>query len=203
MPSSSEQSEPTAEPTETAVTTTEEAEAPDESAGTKDTGGAKEAKPSDESKDADDAKSGKGVDRRGIVASAVVVAACAGLVLYGVLDTDEKPARHVPTASVTYEVSGEGTADLTWQARSKSGKAVAARGVTLPWKKTVRVPLGKPPIVTITLGEKGGRASCQLAIRGKHVQTATAYGKFGRATCQGELPAPEVSESPASAQGEQ
>jgi hypothetical protein len=208
MPSSSEQSEPT-ESTDTAEASIEESEAPGEAAGTKDTEGAKEAKEaqsSDESKStegADDAKRGKGVDRRGIAASAVVVAACAGLVLYGVLDTDEKPERHVPTASVTYEVSGEGTADLTWQARSESGKAVAARGVTLPWKKTVRVPLGKPPIVTITLGEKGGRASCQLAIRGKHVQTATAYGKFGRATCQGELPAPEVSESPASAQGEQ
>ncbi|MFE6149419.1 hypothetical protein [Streptomyces sp. NPDC057889] len=201
MPSP-EQSEPT-EPTDTAETTTEEAEAPDESAGTKDTEGAKEAKPSGESGNADEAKSGKGVDRRGIAVCGVLVAACAGLVLYGVLDTDEKPERRVPTASVTYEVSGEGTADLTWQARSESGKAVAAHGVTLPWKKTVRVPLGKPPIVTITLGEKGGRASCQLAIRGKHVQTATAYGKFGRATCQGELPEPEVSESPASAQGEQ
>ncbi|MFD0029147.1 hypothetical protein ACWGDS_17380 [Streptomyces sp. NPDC055059] len=207
MPSP-EQSEPT-ESTDTAEASTEESEAHDKAAGTKDTEGAKEAKEpqsSDESKStdgADDAKHGKGVDRRGIAASAVVVAACAGLVLYGVLDTDEKPERHVPTASVTYEVSGEGTADLTWQARSESGKAVEARGVTLPWKKTVRVPFGKPPIVTITLGEKGGRASCQLAIRGKHVQTATAYGKFGRATCQGELPAPEVSESPASAQGEQ
>jgi hypothetical protein len=208
MPSSSEQSEPT-ESTDTAEASTEESEPHDEAAGTKDAEAAKETKEpqsSDESKNtdgADDAKHGKGVDRRGIAASAVVVAACAGLVLYGVLDTDEKPERHVPTASVTYEVSGEGTADLTWQARSGSGKAVEARGVTLPWKKTVRVPLGRPPIVTITLGEKGGRASCQLAIRGKHVQTATAYGKFGRATCQGELPAPEVSESPASAQGEQ
>ncbi|MET7537668.1 hypothetical protein [Streptomyces sp. NPDC005507] len=205
MPSSSEQSEPT-ESTDTAEASTEESEPHDEAAGTKDAEAAKETKEpqsSDESKNTDDAKHGKGVDRRGIAASAVVVAACAGLVLYGVLDTDEKPERHVPTASVTYEVSGEGTADLTWQARSGSGKAVEARGVTLPWKKTVRVPLGKPPIVTITLGEKGGRASCQLAIRGKHVQTATAYGKFGRATCQGELPAPEVSESPASAQGEQ
>ncbi|MFB7756736.1 hypothetical protein ACFC18_45260 [Streptomyces sp. NPDC056121] len=201
MPSP-EQSEPT-EPTDTAETPTDEAETPDESAGAEGTEGANEAKPSDESKNADNAEGGKGVDRRGIAAGAVVVAACAGLVLYGVLDTDEKPERHVPTASVTYEVSGEGTADLTWQARSESGKAVAARGVTLPWKKTVRVPLGKPPIVTITLGEKGGQASCQLAIRGRHVQTATAYGKFGRATCQGELPAPEASESPASAQGEQ
>ncbi|WP_406104503.1 hypothetical protein OG698_20145 [Streptomyces sp. NBC_01003] len=201
MPSSSEQSEPTAEPTDTAVTTTEEAEAAaGESRNLKES---EESKESTEPKEPKESDGSKGVDRRGIVASAVVVAACAGLVLYGVLDTDEKPARHVPTASVTYEVSGEGTADLTWQARSESGKAVAARGVTLPWKKTVRVPLGKPPIVTITLGEKGGRASCQLAIRGKHVQTATAYGRFGRATCQGELPAPEVSESPASAQGEQ
>ncbi|MGX1672154.1 hypothetical protein [Streptomyces sp. NPDC055400] len=204
MPSSSEQSEPT-ESTDTAEASAEESEAHD-AAGTKDTEGAEEAKEpqsSDEPKSTDGAQHGKGVDRRGIAASAVVVAACAGLVLYGVLDTDEKPERHVPTASVTYEVSGEGTADLTWQARSESGKAVGARGVTLPWKKTVRVPLGKPPIVTITLGEKGGRASCRLAVRGKHVQTATAYGKFGRATCQGELPAPEVSESPASAQGEQ
>ncbi|MFF2507833.1 hypothetical protein ACFVTY_31385 [Streptomyces sp. NPDC058067] len=173
MPTSPEPSEPTAE---TAVSTPE---------------------------DAEDSKDSKGVDRRGIAVGGVLIAACAGLVLYGVLDSDETPERHVPTASVTYEVQGEGTADLTWQARSESGKAVEARDVTLPWKKTVRVPLGKPPIVTITLGEKGGRASCQLAIRGKHVQTATAFGKFGRATCQGELPAPEASESPAGAQGEQ
>lgn len=201
MPSSSEQSEPTAEATDTAVTTAEEE--PKEPKESEEPTEPEEPKEHEEPKNSKSSKSSKGVDRRGIAVCAVLVAACAGLVLYGVLDTDEKPARHVPTASVTYEVSGEGTADLTWQARSESGKAVAARGVTLPWKKTVRVPLGKPPIVTITLGEKGGRASCQLAIRGKHVQTATAYGKFGRATCQGELPAPEVSESPASAQGEQ
>ncbi|MGW6143470.1 hypothetical protein [Streptomyces sp. NPDC055140] len=191
------------------VTTTEEEEAPGEAAGTE---GAKEAKSSDESKNAQDAedaekgkgaKSGKGVDRRGIAACGVLLAACAGLVLYGVLDTEEKPERHVPTASVTYEVDGEGSADLTYQARSEAGTAVAVRKVSLPWRKTVRVPLGKPPIVTIALGEKGGRVSCHLAIRGEHVQTATAFGKFGRASCQGELPAPEVSESPVSAQGEQ
>ncbi|MGW1090503.1 hypothetical protein ACWD4L_30390 [Streptomyces sp. NPDC002596] len=151
-------------------------------------------------------KESRGVDRRGLAACAALVAACAGLVLYGVLDAEEKPERQVPTASVTYEVDGEGTADLTYQARSDSGTAVEVNQVDLPWKKTVRVPLGKPPIVTITLGEKGGRASCRLAIHGKHVQTATAYGKFGRATCQGELAAPEATEDaavPANAQGEQ
>ncbi|MFB7711382.1 hypothetical protein [Streptomyces sp. NPDC056105] len=200
--SSPEQSEPN-ESTDAAEVTVEEAEAPAEAAGTKGTEGAKEAKSSDEAKNAAAARNGKGVDRRGLAACGVLLAACAGLVLYGVLDTEEKPEHHVPTASVTYEVDGEGSADLTYQARSEAGTAVAVRKVSLPWKKTVRVPLGKPPIVTITLGEKGGRVSCQLAIRGRHVQTATAFGKYGRATCQGELPAPEASESPVSAQGEQ
>ncbi|WP_328951269.1 hypothetical protein OG778_29850 [Streptomyces sp. NBC_00184] len=147
---------------------------------------------------------GRRVDRRGIAVGAVLLAACAGLVLYGVLDTEEKsvePKR--PTASVTYEVTGEGTADLTYQARSESGTAVVARRVSLPWKKTVRVPLGRAPIVTITLDANGGQARCALAVRGRHVQTATAYGSYGRATCQGELPAPEnTTDAVAPAQGE-
>ncbi|THA69389.1 hypothetical protein E6R60_30850 [Streptomyces sp. A0642] len=134
----------------------------------------------------------------------VLLAACAGLVLYGVLDTEEKSTQPKgPTASVTYEVTGEGTADLTYQARSESGTAVVARRVSLPWKKTVRVPLGESPIVTITLDAKGGQARCALAVRGRHVQTATAYGSYGRATCQGVLPAPEnTSGAAAPAQGE-
>lgn len=144
------------------------------------------------------------VDRRGIIAGALLLAACAGLVLYGVLDTqDESAEPKRPTAAVTYEVTGEGTADLTYQARSESGKAVVARRVNLPWKKTVRVPLGKPPLVTITLDAKGGQARCTLAVRGRHVQAATAYGSYGRATCQGTLSAPEkTTESSAPAQGE-
>lgn len=135
---------------------------------------------------------------------AALLAACAGLALYGVLDTEEKTAEPTPpTASVTYEVTGEGTADLTYQARSEAGTAVVVHRVPLPWKKTVRVPLGRPPIVTITLDAKGGQARCALAVRGRHVQTATAYGSYGRATCQGALPAPEnTSDAAAPAQGE-
>lgn len=148
---------------------------------------------------------GKRADRRGIAVGAVIVAACAALVVYGLFDTGEKqPERKAPTAAVTYEVTGEGTADLTYQARSESGEAVVARQVSLPWKKSVRVPVGRPPVVTITLDEKGGRASCTLAVRGHHVQTATAYGTYGRATCQGELPATDsTTEAPVPAQGEQ
>ncbi|MFG2886300.1 hypothetical protein ACGFYV_29035 [Streptomyces sp. NPDC048297] len=139
-------------------------------------------------------------DRTGLLIGAALLAVCTGLVLYGVLDSEDKPARpSAPTAAVTYEVTGDGTADIAYQGSSGAGTATVDHAVTLPWKKTVHVPLGRPPLVSITLGEKGGQASCSLAVRGNHVQTASAYGRFGRATCQAELPSatPAQSESEA------
>ncbi|WP_284058673.1 hypothetical protein [Streptomyces sp. AS02] len=131
-------------------------------------------------------------DRSGLIVAGAALAACAGLVVYGVVDTgkgdDGKPARRTPTASVTYEVTGQGAADITYQARDEAGKAVVVRAATLPWRKTVDVPLGQDPTVSITLGEQGGQARCALAIHGQHVQSATATGTFGRATCSGALP---------------
>ncbi|MEW2080665.1 hypothetical protein [Streptomyces sp. NPDC005283] len=131
-----------------------------------------------------------GPDLRGLAIAAVALLACGGLIGYGILNTPEKPkARAVPTAEVTYEVTGSGTAELSYLARSESGEATVEKGVTLPWKKTVQVPLGKAPTIALVLDGKGGQAGCTLAIRGKHVQRATASGNFGRATCTGELPA--------------
>jgi hypothetical protein len=135
-------------------------------------------------------------DRRGLAIAAAVLLACGGLIGYGILNTPDKPkARAVPTAEVTYEVTGTGSAELSYLARSESGKATVEKSVALPWKKSVQVPLGKAPTIAIVLGEKGGQASCTLAIRGKHVQLATASGSFGRATCTGELPADERGEN--------
>ncbi|MBM9623982.1 hypothetical protein JE024_35960 [Streptomyces zhihengii] len=115
--------------------------------------------------------------------------ACGGLVGYGLLDTEERPKpRAVPTAEVTYEVTGEGPVEIAYLARSESGTATVVRDAELPWRTTVRVPLGQEPSVAITLGEKGGRAVCTLAVRGEHVQLATASGGYGRATCAGTLP---------------
>jgi hypothetical protein len=133
-------------------------------------------------------------ERQGIAIGLALLLACGALVGYGVLNSEEKTESHsVPTAEVTYEVLGEGTADISYLGTGGSNKADVAKNAQLPWKKTVHVPLGKPPIVNVTLGEKGGQASCTLAIRGNHVQRATASGQFGRATCSAELPTPEAS----------
>jgi hypothetical protein len=132
-----------------------------------------------------------GGGRAGVVIAAVLLLACGGLVSYGVLNTEDspKPSPATPAAEVTYEVTGAGPVEISYLARSEDGAATVVRGAELPWKKTVRVPLGEAPAVAVVLGEKGGRAACTLAIRGKHVQRATAMGEFGRATCAGELPA--------------
>lgn len=134
---------------------------------------------------------GTGGGRAAVAIAAVLLLACGGLVGYGVLDTEDEPkaAPTVPTADVTYEVTGEGLVEISYLARGEDGAATVVRGAELPWRKTVQVPLGKAPTVAIVLGEKGGQAACTLAIRGQHVQRATAMGEFGRATCAGELPA--------------
>lgn len=139
----------------------------------------------------------RGALRAGLIAGGAALAACAGLILFGLLHTDDSGATaepRVPAAPVTYEVTGKGSADITYQARNTAGNATVVKAATLPWHTTVDVPLGQDPIVSIVLTEQGGQARCTLAIRGHHMQSATATGAFGRATCTGELPGPTPSE---------
>ncbi|MFF4172992.1 MmpS family transport accessory protein [Streptomyces sp. NPDC001744] len=103
------------------------------------------------------------------------------------LDTDERPRpRTAPTAEVTYEFTGSGTAEISYLARSEDGTATVEKNVALPWKRSVRAPLGKAPTIALVLDGKGGQAACTLTVRGVYVQRATASGAFGRATCSGE-----------------
>ncbi|MEU3749995.1 MULTISPECIES: MmpS family transport accessory protein [Streptomyces] len=134
-------------------------------------------------------------DRGGVAVAAVLLLVCGAFVLYGFLNTeteDEAAGKQAatPTAEatydVTYEVLGEGAADVSYRGAAGDEAHVVTR-VGLPWRKTVSVPLGASPIVNVTLGEKGGTASCTLAVRGKHVQRATATGAFGRTTCGGDV----------------
>lgn len=147
-------------------------------------------------------KAAGGSDRRAVAAVVgALLLVTGGLVGYGLLDSgDDRPAgRAVPTSEVTYEVLGSGSADITFLGdgeAARAGKAEVARAASLPWSRTVRVARDKQPIVSITLGEKGGRATCKLSVGGKHVQLAMASGAFGRATCSSALAAPEGAGAP-------
>ncbi|MFI1733797.1 hypothetical protein ACH40E_32200 [Streptomyces acidicola] len=135
----------------------------------------------------------QGGDRAGFLAAGAILTGCLGFILYGVLGTEsatQAEQQKKPTAAVTYQITGEGNVDVSYLAHSEQGKAAVEKDIKLPWKKTVQVPLGKPPTISIVLDGKGGQARCTLAIRGTHVQSATASGTHGRATCSGELPAP-------------
>ncbi|MFE7511631.1 MmpS family transport accessory protein [Streptomyces sp. NPDC057540] len=132
--------------------------------------------------------------RSGIAVGAVLLLACgvfAAYALAGSRDTGAAPRPEAPArgaaAEVTYEVLGKGTADITYRGPGGEAAAVVANAA-LPWRKTVSVPAGAAPIVQVTLGENGGTASCTLAVRGRHIQRATASGAFGRTTCGGGAP---------------
>jgi hypothetical protein len=131
-------------------------------------------------------------DRPVLIAAVGFLVLCLGLVLFGMVrgGDEGKAEPEIPTAPVTYEVTGEGTANLSYQGASEQGVAETVSGARLPWKKTIEVPLGQNPVISITLGEQGGQARCAVAVRGRHVQSATASGEFGRATCSAPLPAP-------------
>jgi hypothetical protein len=140
-------------------------------------------------------------DRGGVAVAAALLLACGAFVTYGVLDSGEDPADEraaTPTVEVTYEVLGEGAADISYRGAGDTAGVVPDAG--LPWRKTVSVPLGAAPIVDVTLGDKGGTASCALTVSGRHVQRAIAAGAFGRTTCSGDLPTPEASTAPEGAQ---
>ncbi|MFE2038176.1 hypothetical protein ACFXBB_34060 [Streptomyces scopuliridis] len=63
-------------------------------------------------------RDGSSNNPRGFVIAAAVVATSTGLVLYGVLNTEDKPKpRAVPNAEVTYEVTG--TVEISYLARSE------------------------------------------------------------------------------------
>lgn len=123
-------------------------------------------------------------------ALALVCAGIAGHTLHepsgGSGPGERRPARAEPTAQVTYVVTGQGTAEITYRPDGGTGTATVVREAALPWKKSVRLPVGKSPTVAVVLGGSGGRAACTVAVHGEHVQRATATGRYGRATCGGE-----------------
>jgi hypothetical protein len=82
--------------------------------------------------------------------------------------------------SVTLTVDGSGTADIDWSTATGGKSAHAA----LPWHTTVQAATGRHEVtLSLVLGQRGGHATCSIAIDGRRVNSSVAQGKFGRATC--------------------
>ncbi|MGQ4718582.1 MmpS family transport accessory protein [Streptomyces anulatus] len=142
-------------------------------------------------------------DSRTLIAVAVALLLAAGAITYGVFASRGEPQpKPVPTAAVSYEVSGSSTVKIDFIALGKQAKSLTLSGSDLPWRKNVKVALGTEPTVRIVLDGKGGDAGCTVAVRGKHVQRSTATGPYGRATCSAPLPDAQNTSSPADENGE-
>ncbi|MCX5202942.1 hypothetical protein OG897_15975 [Streptomyces sp. NBC_00237] len=146
--------------------------------------------PADPTDTAENRSSRPGRHARLLATGALLLLAAAAAYAIYVLTSSDNPAEPpVPTAAVTYSVTGTGTADITYLATSETGTATTEKAAALPWKKTVQVPLGQEPVVKIQLPQQGGTATCALAVRDQHQQRATASGPYGRTTCAAVLPA--------------
>ncbi len=120
--------------------------------------------------------------------AALVAAAVVGTVLLVALPEDE-PAPAPYTVAVTYKVTGEGKATISYDTGRSDDPGGREQPVELLWSKKVRVSPGSDQArVSIILGEDGGRAQCAVAVRGQHRQRSTAFGEFGRATCSAKVP---------------
>jgi hypothetical protein len=96
-------------------------------------------------------------------------------------DADNAARHHGRTVPAAYEVTGRGTAQISY-----AGPDAKLHTVTtyLPWHAGTELTVGAPAVVSIVLGKDGGTATCSVSLHGKVVQQATAYGSYGRANCR-------------------
>jgi len=88
--------------------------------------------------------------------------------------------------TVTFTVTGHGTATVTWPGGTDTHAA-------LPWTSTTRIPLAADGLnLTLQLSANGGQATCTISIDGRRLVSSLAQGANGRATCH----------TPSSAQGD-
>ncbi|MFR9676606.1 hypothetical protein [Streptomyces sp. TR06-5] len=122
-------------------------------------------------------------------AAALVAAAAAGTALTVGLSDDQEPADAPYSVAVTYRVTGDGPATISWNGGDPDKPRRQRQSVELPWTKKLTVqPASGSARVSLTLGKDGGTAQCTVAVDGQHRQRATAFGDFGRATCAADVP---------------
>lgn len=122
-------------------------------------------------------------------AAGLVAAAVAGTLITLALPEKQPQPSAPDTVAVTYRVTGEGKATISYNTGRADAPGAREQLVDLPWEKKARVnPESGLARVSIVLDEDGGRAQCALSVAGEHRRRATAFGDFGRATCSAKVP---------------
>jgi Mycobacterium membrane protein len=93
-----------------------------------------------------------------------------------------EPGQRGDTATVVYEVTGDGPADITYI--DQSG-AKHVRGTGLPWRQDVKVARSSVvSVVAIRSGGSAGTLSCRATVDGAEVaQRSRASGSFAIVSC--------------------
>ncbi|MFJ9408846.1 hypothetical protein [Streptomyces sp. NPDC101393] len=118
-----------------------------------------------------------------LVVCLLLVGGCAAVVAVFVDEVSDDVSK---TFGVTYQVTGDAK-DVaigysTWRDGTLSTSQATAAG--LPWVKKVEAKgLVRGGALTVTLGARGGSATCSVAVDGKEAKTATATGPHATATC--------------------
>jgi hypothetical protein len=89
--------------------------------------------------------------------------------------------QHGPTVPVAYQITGHGTAQISYAGPDGRLHTVNAH---LPWHGNANLTTAAPAVISIVLGKEGGNATCSVSLHGKVIQHATAHGSYGRANCQ-------------------
>jgi hypothetical protein len=86
--------------------------------------------------------------------------------------------------TVVYSVTGDGTADITYDTFSTGGAGTSqATGQSLPWTKTI-VASGLFSIYSVSGSiATGNTVTCSITVDGKVLSTHTSTGQFANVDC--------------------
>lgn len=111
----------------------------------------------------------------------VVVGGCVALVGTVIYAADKELNSEI---SITYEVTGSGTADISYDHGNANSSRV--EDTRLPWTKDVQINgVLKWTSITVSLDSTGGSATCRIKKGSKVIAEDSATGAYGIASCFG------------------
>ncbi|MGO1051943.1 MmpS family transport accessory protein [Crossiella sp. CA198] len=126
----------------------------------------------------------KGLTIAGLVAAVVGLGICITWTVVAAMAVNNVRAELDRVAKVEYEVTGTATdVEVTYGEVLKPQEEKVAK---LPWtKQTENKGVLKGGSLVVTIGAKGGSATCKITVDGKVVSTKTSDGAFKVLSCTG------------------